>query len=223
MYKMRSIYDATSSFNKQLGDQIHKNESATTTNQLDVQAERFCQLNLSNDESIELVLQLACTSPLLSYLTNLKSDLGNKLNIRVFKHCSLSSSHQNDELIKKWYSLMSSNSDLQSNYNLQIIIKPSDFTTPCLYKSDSNFRLNGEIKMLSLLNGLINSSMSIQVNDLPSLVHKLLLDEYLDYLQQCVNLKQIDQNKIQYYQNNLQINSKILHFADTLFKNQFRN
>lgn len=220
MYRMAPIYGTKSFGSTVSSKQTGGDQRESIGQSLDEQTERLNNLNLSNQELIDVVLQLPVTSPLLTFLTSLKAELKNRLNVRLYKHSSLAN-QTDDRLIKQWYSLTSSTPSDSANYNLQVILKPSDFTGACLFKSDSNFKLIGEIKILALLNGLIGSSMSVRVNDLNDLVHKLLLDEYLDYLQQSINTKATDPNRIEYYQNNLPIKSKVQELAELIYKNQF--
>ena len=63
--------------------------------------------------------------------------------------------------------------------------------------------------------------MSVPVNDITGLVHKLLLDEYLGYLQQCISSGQTEEQRLKYYRDNLQIESKVLEIAERIFKKQF--
>lgn len=224
MYSVRSFYSddsKTGSANQ---------EMRNAGDQLNVQTERLANLNLSDDveQTVDLVLQLSPNSLLLDYLTNLRNDLKDKLSILVYKHSSLSNA--NEQLIKKWLSLATnltscnlSNANQPSAYNLKIILKSGlTSNTSSLYKSNSNFKLNGEIKILSILNHLITSSLSIQVNDLNGLVYNLLLNEYLDYLQKSLNANQVDENRIKYYQTNLQIKSKVLELAEQIFRSEIK-
>lgn len=214
-------------FGKQSGTaKVDPNQKASqsTDASVDAQAQRLAELSLSGKpaEPIDLVVHLAYTSELFEFFKNLKSDLGANLNIRVFRHSSL---QDGENCTKQWYSLVdspvTSTSYTPASYNVQIILKPADFTAPCIFKSDANFRLIGEIKILALLNGLLNSSMSVPVNDLTGLVHKLLLDEYLGYLQQCISSGQTEESRLKYYRDNLQIKSKVLEIAERIFKKQF--
>lgn len=219
MYKMASVYGTA--FGQSAGDQ--KETAATAVDQsLNEQAQRLGELTLSGQptEPIDLVLHLACTSDLFDYFKNLKTELAGKLNVCVFRHSSLSDS---GEEASRWSSLTSSpaTSTGQAEYNLQIILKPAAFGSPCIFKSDANFKLIGEIKILALLNNLLNSSMSVRVDDITGLVHKLLLDEYLAYLQECINSQQVQENRLKYYRDNLQIESKVLAIAEQIFKKQF--
>ena len=219
MYKMAPVYGTAfgKQTDKQTGDQ-----TAAVGRSLDEQTKRLGELNLSSSpaEPIDLVLHLACTSELIDFFRNLKTELGTRLNVRVFRHSSLTDS----ETATQWYSLTSSPAAVVSSkadYNLQIILKPADFAAPCIFKSDANFKLIGEIKILALLNGLLTSSMSVQVNDISGLVHKLLLDEYLAYLQEAINSQQVQEARLGYYRDNLQIKSKVLEIAERIFKKQF--
>ena len=224
MYKMAPIYGKA--FGKSTGDQEEATASTDAAGRsLDVQAQRLAELSLSNQptEPIDLVLHLACSSDLFDYFKNLKAELGARLNIRVFRHSSLP---DGENIAGRWSSLTdspasSTSSAGQADCNLQIILKPADFRSPCVFKSDANFKLTGEIKILALLNSLLNSSMSVYVNDITGLVHKLLLDEYLAYLQECLNCQQTQENRLKYYRDNLPIESKVLEIAERIFKKQF--
>ena len=207
-------------FGKQKDDQ---KQATVVSGSVNAQAQRLAELSLASKpvEPIDLVVHLAYTSELCEFFKNLKSELGAKLNIRVFRHSSL---QDGESCTKQWYSFASSPASCTStptDYNLQIILKPADFGSPCVFKIDSNFRLTGEIKILALLNGLLSSSMSVPVNDITGLVHKLLLDEYLGYLQQCISSGQTEEQRLKYYRDNLQIESKVLEIAERIFKKQF--